>query len=197
MLERITDYLVGKISESNYFQKIYPFVEIVNKDNASYPAQYTSKGQYEHVSNFDNYSGMAYFRMTGKQRINRAQSNDMIGMCDTKLEITIPLRLVACVQKSTLTKDDAFTDERISRTLISHLLTDGGPLKDELQATSLKIFPESVTYSNQDILNEEYSGLENMKQINYNFSYHAIDFNVVIEIKESCLSTECTEQYYG
>lgn len=197
MLDRITDYLKGKLSESNYFQKIYPLVEIVSKQDTSYPAYYTGKGQHEQVTNFDNYNGLAYFRLAGKQRINKASSNDLMGICDTKLEMTFPLRLVACVPKSSLSKDDAFTDERISRTLISHLLTDGGPLKDELRATLLKIFPESVSFSNQDILNEEYSGLENMKQINYNFSYHAIDFNVVIEIKESCLTDECLEEYYG
>lgn len=199
MLDRITDYLTGKILETEYFDKVFPFVEIVTKQDASYPAQYCGKGQYQQVNNFDNYNGLAYFRMTGKERYSRASQNDLMDMasCEDKFEITFPLRLVACVPKSKLSKDDAFTDERISRTLISYLVTNGGALKDDLKATSVKIFPDTVTFQNQEILNEEYSGIEKMKDINYNFSYHAIDFSVIVEVKESCLTEECLEAYYG
>lgn len=198
MLERVTDYLVGRVSESNYFQKIFPFVELIEKEDTMRPAEYIGKGQYSDVTRFDNYDGMAYFRMTGKERITKDNVDALdLASCDQKLTVVFPMRIVACVPKSSASKDDAFTDERISRTLMAHLLTDGGALKDDLRATSVKIFPESITFSNKEILSEEYRGLEKLQDINYEFSYHAIDFSVTIKIKESCLTAECQEAYYG
>lgn len=195
MLNRIISYLYGKIDDTGYFEKIYPFVEQVERDGIVYPSQYIGNGQYESVSNFDSYNGLAYFRLLSKQIINRP-SPDPMSMCDESLEMIYPLRLVACIPKSKLSEDDSFADERISKTLISKLLVNGGAIKDELKASSFVSFPSTVTFDNRQILQEEYNNVTKMKDVNYNYSYHAIDFTITVRVKESCLTTEC-EPYYG
>lgn len=197
MLERITDYLVGRVSLSGYFDELFPFVELIERDNIKFPAIYKGNGEYGAVNDFDNYNGMAYFRMNGKQRLTDISDNSSFDMCDKKLEVVYPMRIVAVVPKSKLSKDDAFTDDRVSRTLIELLLQDGGDLKSQLKASSLSIFPEMVTFDNYQVLAEEYQNLPKMKDVNFNFSYHAIDFTVTINIKQSCLTAECEEVYYG
>lgn len=195
MLKSILTYLYGRVDETGYFEKIFPLVELVERDGITYPAHYTGKGQYESVSNFDAWNGMAYFRLTTKQIINKP-AFDPMSMCDEAVDMTFNLRLVACVPKSKLSEDDAFADERISKTIISKLIIDGGWIKDELKATSFTAFPSVVTYDNRQILQEEYNNVSKMKDVNYNYSYHAIDFAVTVRVKESCLTTEC-EPYYG
>lgn len=195
MLSKIISYLYGRVDETGYFEKIYPLVEQVERDGIVYPAQYIGNGNYESVNNFDSYNGVAYFRLTTKQIINRP-SPDPMSMCDEYIEMIFPLRLVGCVPKSKLSEDDAFADERISKTIISKLIIDGGSIKDELRASSFVSFPSVVTFDNRQILSEEYNNASKMKGVNYNYSYHAIDFTVTVKVKESCLTTEC-EEYYG
>lgn len=195
MFEQIIDYLVSKIQQSGYFEQVFSMVElIVNGEGKIKPAQYTGKGQYEDVNNFDNYNGIAYFREKDAQNVQQITSINGVP-CKEVLQITYNLRMVACIPKSKLKHDDMFTDERVSKTLMSLIVNNGGVIKSAINARSLTSIPYSVIKDNQRILREEYSGYNKLKDINYNLSYHAIDFYVTVQIDSSCVVTECQEYY--
>ena len=62
MIGIVTTYFEGKIQILGLFEKIFPFVEQKILDSKTVLAQYKSKGEYEYITDFDNYRGVAYFR---------------------------------------------------------------------------------------------------------------------------------------
>lgn len=197
MLSRITEHLHAAIEATGYFEKIFPMAELIAKGDMVYPATYCEKGEYKSVNNFDQYNGLAYIRMDGKQRFQNASQNSDMPICDPDVQMEFPLRLVACIPKAKLSADDAFSDERVSRTLIAALTQVGGQIKQSLRASGYTSFPDAVDMDSRSILREEYHNVEKMQDINYGFSYCAIDFTVTIKIKASCITAECDEAYYG
>lgn len=197
MLSRISEHLHAAIESTGYFEAIYPMAELISKDDVVYPALYCENGEYKSVNNFDNYNGLAYVRMNGKQRFRDVTERRDWPGCDPDVEMEFPLRLIACVPKKKLSKDDALTDERVSRTLIAAITATGGQIKQSLKASHYASFPESVDMDSKSILREEYRNMPKMQDINYNFCYCAIDFTVTIIIKASCITAECDEAYYG
>lgn len=195
MLEKIICYLTGKLEDTGYFQKIFPFVELIQKGDNLRPAEYLGKGQYKDVTRFDHYNGMAYLRKVGSTRTSKDDEFSEVP-CDTTLKFEYSLRLVVCVPKSSLTKDDEFSDERMTNTIISALTGESGSIKPQLKALSVTIIPSQVITNNKDVLNEEYPGFA-LADINYKYAYAAIDFLVTVHIKQSCITTECEEAYYA
>jgi hypothetical protein len=196
VIEKIICHLVDRASESNYFEKIFPFARIITNigvfDNKqviqSKPAQYNGNGQLDDVTIFDNKNGTAYFRMNGKLNISSPVNNGV--PCDDELKFAFPIRFVGCVQKSKLSKDDAFSEERMSQSLINKLSFKKGSLTKDLQAISVTFIPSSVTFDGYTIASEEYRN-RGITTFNFNFAYIAIDFTASVVIKINCLQNEC------
>jgi hypothetical protein len=195
MLEKIICYLTGKLNETEYFQKIFPFVELIQKGDNLRPAEYLGKGQFKDVTRFDHYNGMAYFRKAGSTKTSEGDDEISEVPCSLLLKFEYPLRLVMCVPKEKLTKDDEFSDERMTNTILSVVTGEGGAIKNQLKALEVTFIPTQVITSNKDVLNDEYPGFS-INDINYKYAYAAIDLTVTVQIKQSCLQTECEEAYY-
>lgn len=189
MLSAIQQNIVSRLQATGYFDKIYPMVELVAKGDTVFPAQYCGQGQYTQVSNYDNYNGLAYIRMIGKERISSA--DDEFAMCDPVVQVEYPMRMVACVPKNKLSVDDAYADDRISKTLVIAITQKGGTIKQVLKAIDYSTLVDAIDFDNRRILSEEYQNIPKMQDINYRFSYHAIDFVVMVKTRLSCMAGEC------
>ncbi len=194
MLEQIICFIISGLGSSNYFEKIFPLVELIQKDKGYRPAEYVGKGQFKDVTLFDHYNGMAYFRQTGGKRISKLDPKEGEVACQTYLQIEYPLRLVACIPKSKLSNDDAFSDDRIATTIGALLTSENGLINGQLKASYVSVIPTDVISSNKDVLDQEYPGLE-IKDVNYAFAYLAVDFLVTVQIKASCINSECINGY--
>lgn len=189
MLEQIICYLVTLATQSNYFEKIIPFARLVTAgDGKVSPKEYIANGQLKDVSIFDNVNGLAYFRMTGKQRIGFSNKNEV--PCYDEFLIDFPIRLVGAVLKKKLSKDDAFSETRMTQSLIAQLSIRHSELTKDLKASSVTFLPNNVTVEGNIIATEEYKG-QNIRDINYNYAYIAIDFTASVRIKINCIEQEC------
>lgn len=154
----------------------------------SWPVQYTTKGQYDDVTIFDNKSGVAYFRLTGKPNISTPIKNQV--PCNDELKFDFPIRLVGCVQKSKLSKDDAFSEERLSIALIQQLTVRHSELTKELSAKEVTFIPTNINLDGASIASDEYRN-KGITDINYNYAYIAIDFTASVTIRINCITPEC------
>lgn len=182
MLKEIICHLVDKVQATDYFEKVFPFVELLAKG----PAEYIGKGQYSDVTRFDHYNGMAYFRKNGDAITSRLERDGV--PCGMWLNIETPMRMVACVPKAKLEEDDAFADEYIAETFTKVLSFEGGALVSDIKASYLSSIPVRVVTDNKSVLSQEYDGT--LEEINFSYAYLAIDFNVTVQIKSDCI-TDC------
>lgn len=195
MLEKIICYLTDLTKQSGYFETVFPLARMTSKPaevngrtiTQSWPVQYTTKGQQDDVTIFDNKSGVAYFRLTGKVNISTPLNNQV--PCNDELKFDFPIRLVGCVQKSKI-KDDTFAEERLTLSLIQQLAFKHGPLTKDLSATSVTFIPTNTDLDGASIASQEYRN-KGIKEINYNYAYIAIDFTASVTIKINCITPEC------
>jgi hypothetical protein len=188
-------YLTSLMEGSGYFEKVFPLVDqVVRSDGKMAPEQCCGKGQYTKVNDFDHVKGLCYFRETGSETVSRVDKENDVP-CKILSQITYPLRMVAIVPKELLSKDDAFSDERISKTLLKILTMQGGPVQSSLKAINILFQPSVILKNHVDILAQEYSGYDKMKNLNFKYSYHAIDFNVTVDIYNDCIIPECELSY--
>ncbi len=184
MIENTITTLNTSINVLNYFEKQFELVERVKMGDKIYPAPYCTNGEYEEI-NFDNLNGVSYWRKTGVVTIGEADTQIA---CNDVIQFTYPLRIVGAVKKEKLSKDDAYSEERIIQTIISNVTGSNKVIKGLIKAKSVFINPTSHDDDALRILQTEYSEVDN---INYNLAYFRIDFDVVIQIRENCIPNEC------
>lgn len=192
MLEAIICYLIAKLNQTNYFEQSFALASLARKssnEDALRPVIYTGKGQLKDITVYDHRNGVSYFRLSGKENSEEINNDEMVP-CRTELQIIHPLRLIACVPKSKLSKDDAFSDDRVANSLRKVLTENAGPLKNALKANSVSFSVTSINTNHREILGEEYPGAD-IKEINFNYSLAAIEFNATVKIYSDCIESEC------
>lgn len=197
MLEIIIQYLNNLLAGTDYFEKSFKLCDIVYRaDGQSFPAEYQSQGNYAPVSNFSEYNGVSYFRKSGNVRMSNVTDRFNIRGCEPMIQFSFPLRLVCCVPKTKAPNDNAFTDDSIVMTLLRVLNTQNDTgLKTALRAAEAITFIEEYDTDNQSILKQEYS--RSVSDVDYNFSYIALDLQVNIIVRQSCITSECTQDLYS
>lgn len=184
ILESSITTLNTAIEALNYFEKQHVLVDRVRNQEKIYPAEYCTDGEYQEI-NFDNFDGVSYWRKTGVVTIGEGATDIA---CNDVVQFTYPIRLVGAIKKEKLSKDDAYSEERIIQTIIGTVTGSNGVIKGLVKAKSVFIRPTSHDDDALRILQTEYSELDN---INYNLAYFRIDFDLVILIRENCIQKEC------
>ncbi len=184
MIQNTITTLNTAINALDYFEKQFELVERVRTGDKIYPAPYCTDGEYQPI-NFDNFNGVSYWRKTAPVSISE---DDAEIACNDVLAFNYPLRLVGAIKKEKLSKDDAYSEERVIQTIISNVTGSNKVIKGLIKAKSVFIRPTSHDDDALRILQTEYSEVDN---INYNFAYFRIDFDVIINIRENCIPNEC------
>jgi len=194
MLKQITERLSASV-EGIVHKTIPLATQRTTSDGKMFPAIYKGKGQYSEISP-DNYAGLCYFRMNGKVKITEA-NNDKRALQDLN-NYAYPIRLVVCVKNDLVGIDDSFTPEILAMSFIKVINESSGLLKKDLEANFTTIRAESYDTDVKDILNEEYAGIERLKNaIPYEYSLIAIDINVEVIISTSCIELLCKDYCNG
>jgi len=196
MIRQIAEFFDTKLALTGWVEKFFPLVKQNFDGDKGVPEYYKGRGQYEQVSNFDNWNGMAYLRLTSSPSVNENTDNQNIKACANAYSINYPLRLVFCIKRSQLKLDDAFAEDRLVTDLIKALAGKNGTLKSNLRAMATNIVPESWTTESVDVIRDEYPG-RNDVDINMEFIYGAINFNVSILIDKNCITDSCEDNCYA
>lgn len=192
MIEQIIQNFYGKVDSLFLFEKIYPLVEQKQIEGRTVLGRYEYSGQFEHITNLDNFNGVAYFRKYEDTSVG--VSDIVLGACDNVLAITYPIRFVASIRRDQLPSDCAFSDDALAYFIIQELSGNAAALKVAMKAAKVVVSPTKISTDRKQILSNELPGNE-LNDINYEFTLISIDFNVVIDIRQSCIITSC--ETYG
>lgn len=183
MLRDIMHILSNNLNDIGLFTKIYPLVEKIKRGDRTYPANFIGAGQAEEIK-YDSTLGMCYFRKNGKVSTSTVKVQSLTS-CEDNINYLIrtPLKLVCFIPKSKAECDDAFTDDEFAERIIKEISTTG--ISDNLPVESSQLIASGYETSGITVLSEEYSNPPT--DINYNFSYFSIEFNLEIVVDKKCL----------
>ncbi len=179
------------LGQLNLFNKIYALADRVSDGNKSYPAFFNGAGNYEPIK-YDTTNGMCYFRKTGKVNLSQETSTSAqtTSCADVLYKLSYPLRLVVLLPKEKADCDGPFADDFFAEVIISKLTSK--TFGNET-VRSAKFVSTGYESDNQNVLKEEYSNWKEINDINYLWSYLAIDFNFEVIVDKDCLSSCVTE----
>lgn len=182
MLQSIIDYLTIKL-QALKIADVYGLGELVVDKDSQKPCLYNGSGQYYPLSDFDNHSGLMYFRLVSPVTNTIAESQ--IGG-DEVFQRTYNLRVVAYVNKAIYNTDNNYIDDKIAHNIqIAIDNEDDGLLSTSLGAQTATI--QTITY---DTNRSNVSDGESLDfEIPFDYVFLALDFNVIIIGSQDCFST--------
>jgi hypothetical protein len=191
MIEQIVNYIAAKYDTAKVWEKVYTFVEQkANADGSVIIATYAGKGQYTPIG-YDKFRGIIYTRRNGKIGVSKFERDSGSGCVELK-EFTIPFRSVSIIKRQ-FVSDDCFADNTVAENIIEKLNEKLTGLKTDIQAKSVRMNITGIDDNRASILAEEYSG-QDIKDLLYNYSIVAVDFEVNVVANTFCMIKEC-EQY--
>lgn len=193
-LESTLCNLKDEVMDSGYFHVIYPYAELIEDGDKSYPAVYTGLGQYDQIYNFD-VNGSGYFRKTGAvQSIPVTDSKFKVRSCgDEKLiDLSVPMRFVGVVPKEKL-GDNSFSDDLLITELLTYINKRHSDITDII---SIHGIVRACHTDRNEIWSQEVRGIERQSnithvQVDLNLSMVAIDFYLVFRANADCLNLNC------
>lgn len=174
IIEHINDKLKDLAS------KRFGLCEIIVEEDKSYPGELT-KNELKNVSDFDFNNGVIYHRLRGDVSVNDNEDQNVSADSIFK-EKTYPLRLIY-VKRG---RKDGYGDQDLGD-LISDKIAASNirTLRRELKLDSITIEPQGIKTSRDELFREEYTNIEG--QIDYEFYYVGIDYNIIITGDPKCL----------
>lgn len=188
MIAEIACDIRSLVESTGYVNTYFEYCELIKNGDVTYPAQYDGAGNYVQVFNND-VNGNGYLRKNGNISFGAVSSNVKAFACGGNpfVKMTIPFRLVLVVPKSKL-GDNAFSDDLLCQNIINLLSSDV-----TTSIYGVRALEYSVTSYDSDSLSVWSAEVKGMNyQMNFKFSYVAINFNVISEVNPSCLTESCT-----
>lgn len=192
MIKAAVEFINNKLSTLNYFEKSFGLCESIIKGDKSFPAEYSSKGEYKNVIDFDKFKGVSYIRKNGNVSISDADNT--LQACAILSAVDIPFKLIAIVPRSVLKCDNNYSEDVIAQTIMKELLTKGGTLKATMRARTARIQVNSYNTNSISIIAEEYTGYPK-SDINYKFAYISLDISMLLTVTQECLTADCDDAY--
>lgn len=196
MIGTIITYNNAKLELLGFIKKTYGITERIVKQEAEntkvYPAEYCGNGQFNTIADFDFKYGQSYWKKNGRPRFEPSTSASMVGAV-RMITISYPLTLVASIPRKSTTADDGYASDRIANSIAKSLNDNNSALKAMISARKVEVNMTGWNDFVDEIFREEFSGIE----FKYDYSYvlMAIDFDVIVEINQNCLSDDCS--YYA
>lgn len=185
MLEKIIVKLHSKIADR--FDQFYPLVELIEvSEDKVLPKQYVSDGQYKAI-NFDNFAGVGYFRIKEPVTIEESESPTPKPVHDFKYS----LRLVGCIKKSVIGRDDPYSCDTLCLTLTKDLEAANRFIMQEVSARRGSVEVTSYQTVASEVVKEEFSGVENFKSVPFDYCLVSLDITVTINTTKECINNNC------
>jgi hypothetical protein len=191
--------IAQRLKATGFFDVVYEYTELIDRGNGTIrPMYYKGKQSgYIDVQNFDK-NGIGYIRKTSNVRIELDTSVVKITSCQEDMlsyaTMTYPLRLVVAIPKDKL-EDSPLVDDILVADLMGALQGDYVSTANDMDATSVRLLINSYDTNSLSIWSSENKGVIFDESVVYRFSYVAIDFNVQIKGKLTCLQN-CLKNGY-
>ncbi len=191
--------IAQRLKATGFFDVVYEYTELIDRGNGTIrPMYYKGKQSgYIDVQNFDK-NGIGYIRKTSNVRIELDTSVVKITSCQEDMlsyaTMTYPLRLVVAIPKDKL-EDSPLVDDILVADLMGALQGDYFSTANDMDATSVRLLINSYDTNSLSIWSSENKGVIFDESVVYRFSYVAIDFNVQIKGKLTCLQN-CLKNGY-
>lgn len=191
MTNLIIPILNTRLLASNYFQKdhIYDVCDLLpSGESGTRPSQYTAKGEWKTVVNFDESNGMCYWRMPSK--ITSTELDDSLVSSNKYIRLNIPLRLIAVVNRENMNVDSYANSELLANDLFARLNKNlnGSSLRSLIGARQISLSVESLEHNKDEILNAE---LKKGLTLSPKYVVCAINLSVIIDIQQKCIDSSC------
>jgi len=187
MISEIACDIRDLVLSTGYVNTYFEYCEMIQNGDVTYPAQYDGNGNYVQVFNND-VNGNGYMRKNGNISFGEVSSPVKFAACGGNpfVKMTIPLRLVLVVPKSKLS-DNAFSDDLLCQNIIN--LLQQAVTASIYGVKSLEYSVSSYDSDSLSVWSAEVKGAP--YQMNFKYSYVAINFNAISEVNPSCLTESC------
>src|SRR3990167_8488119 len=190
MIETLIALINTYIEELDLFNQRLGLCEIIEEKGSeadiSFPAIYCGKDEYKRIEDYDLKKGIVYHRKTGKVTIDPQDDSSVTG-CENNIKITVPMRAVAIIKKSSTDEDDNnYIDDKIASNLIVKI-TRVIPKATQLLLKAHTSYVEVTSYNTNryEVWDEEHKNIE--MEMDFKYVYMAIDYNIIIEGSTDCL----------
>jgi hypothetical protein len=189
MVSTVIDILNARLELTGFFHSLYCLAEKKREKREEgdhvYPAQYVGGGDLQMIE-FDS-AGFAYFRKDGE--ITQGIVENDFGQSQW-YEVTIPLRLVAMVNRSAINGDDAFSPDALARQLASSLTFKNGDLRTALTAAKTQVNAANWITDPEQIWSDETEGTGAIEP-DYSRAFIAMSVTVSVTADEKCIQNLC------
>jgi hypothetical protein len=189
MVSTVIDILNARLELTGFFHSLYCLAEKKREKREEgdhvYPAQYVGGGDLQMIE-FDS-AGFAYFRKDGE--ITQSIVENDFGQSQW-YEVTIPLRLVAMVNRSAINGDDAFSPDALARQLASSLTFKNGDLRTALTAAKTQVNAANWITDPEQIWSDETEGTGAIEP-DYSRAFIAMSVTVSVTADEKCIQNLC------
>jgi hypothetical protein len=189
MVSTVIDILNARLELTGFFHSLYCLAEKKREKREEgdfiFPAQYVGGGDLRMIE-FDS-AGFAYFRKDGE--ITQSIVENDFGQSQW-YEVTIPLRLVAMVNRSAINGDDAFSPDALARQLASSLTFKNGDLRTALTAAKTQVNAANWITDPEQIWSDETEGTGAIEP-DYSRAFIAMSVTVSVTADEKCIQNLC------
>lgn len=185
MIEEVVDYLNIKLTDSGYFNQVYPLVKRIEREGLIYPAVYTDNNEFANI-NLDSEGSLSYWRLNSDISYSEQPSTTTIG---NEYLTTIPLRLVMFVKKDE-SQNTVYFEDRLVTDITRRLTSNSVALKQSLKAKRVGIGATKNNIDGRVLATEEYQKVD--FEPRYNYAYCSIDFDVKITTNNDCFMDLCS-----
>jgi hypothetical protein len=167
---------------TNLFSKLYGICEIdkaVKDKSIAGISHYTSAGQKEQVTNYDNENGTLFWLRRANSSMSLVSVGQRTKSCEDLFQISFALRGVAVVKRDKLPCDNATSSDLIAQAVTKVFIGNEVMLKKSMNARRVTVTPIGYAVDPKEII----------KNLNYASVYFDID--VTIQTTKECLPIIC------
>lgn len=201
MIADVIAFLKTRLEETGLFPVIYPIAEIKRTIQEgklkSFPAAILSIGNYKNIE-YDTSGGMSYFRRNGTVMMNSLKASELPLViqtsCNSKdiyYRAVYPMKQVCFIPKEKAACVDGFEDDSFALRIIAAASEKNILVQNAVSAHALV---ERYECDRLRVLQSEYSNANEINDLNYNYSYISIDWNIEIIAKNECFDP-CPNPY--
>lgn len=185
MIKEPINYFNDKLKAQGFFNEVLCLCEKIEREEAVYPAQYNTNGEYQEI-NLDPNGSLCYWRKNGDVNITTQENSTMA--CSVQYQTTVPLKFVGFVKKDAYSDDQYFSDNLCSE-IISNLTINNAALKVMLKAKKATLTATKYVTDPISVGKDEYDKID--FKARYTHAYFSIDFDLIFVTNNQCYTSIC------